>query len=484
MQRKLLKQPTILINIILASGIGILLGIISISLAPSLMLIGIAGIIYVVIAWILPEFALLILLLLTSTIIDIYSFPSIPIGIGHFIVTDVILLVLIGIILLRGVVESNSRFIQTPLDLPLLSFYFIAILSTAVAIYQGSLTFNQSLGELRLATFYLTFFITTNLIRDKKHLRRLLNGIFVLVAFVALFMIAQYILGDATKFLPGYVATLTTAGTSDPGVTRVLPPGQSLVLMGLITMVVLVIVDKKRRNLILDLTLVSITGLAVLFTFNRNFWVAVGLSLMLVIYWVSMREKERFAKITFWAIITGAIVLLLVIAVAGNYATNLINGSVTRFSTLFSVKTLNEDSLQYRYVEINYALPQIASHPILGIGLGGDYRPWDPQIDPVRTVYDKRAYIHSGHLYVILKTGMIGYLCLMWFLILFMRRGIQKWRLISDPFLRGIVLSFTTIVISISIAAIVSPVYMQVYWTPLFGILMGTNEVVYRFEGV
>ena len=124
--------------------------------------------------------------------------------------------------------------------------------------------------------------ITTNLIRDRKHLQRLLNGIFVLVAFVALFMIAQYILGDATKFLPGYVATLTTAGTSDPGVTRVLPPGQSLVLMGLITMVVLIIVDKKRRNLILDLTLVSITGLAVLFTFNRNFWVAVALSLMLV----------------------------------------------------------------------------------------------------------------------------------------------------------------------------------------------------------
>ena len=95
------------------------------------------------------------------------------------------------------------------------------------------------------------------------------------------------------------------------------------------------------------------------------------------------------------------------------------NGVATRFDTLFNPDTLGESSLAYRQVETEYALPQIASHPLIGLGLGANYRPLDNRIDFGVLAYDKLAYIHNGHLWMILKTGIIGYLFFIWFLFLF-----------------------------------------------------------------
>jgi len=143
--------------------------------------------------------------------------------------------------------------------------------------------------------------------------------------------------------------------------------------------------------------------------------------------------------------------------------------------------------LQYRFIEISYALPQIAAHPILGLGLGAIYRPWDPRIDVnyyQPTTWDKRTYIHNGHLWVILKTGILGYLCLLWLMFTFCKRGLQKWTEIPDTYLKGIVLSFTIIFICLFAVALVNPIYPDNFWVPILGIMMGTNEIIYRLNQV
>jgi hypothetical protein len=482
MQYRYFKRLSLPVQIIMACGVGTLLGLLSVLLPPYLLIVGLGALIYIAIVWIWPEFALLGIVLLLSTAIDENGLPSIPIGVGHIIVSDIILFSALAIILLRGWVEPGFGFRQTPLDVPLLAFYGVAILSTVLAIAKSTVTINASLGEIRTVNLYLTFFIVTNLIRNEKHLRRLLGGIFVLATLVAILMIAQYFLGDLTKILPGRVETVFTAGTSDPGVTRILPPGQSIVLVALIAIPILLIVDQAPSKFFLRFFQLAMVGIAVLLTFNRNFWVAVVLALLLIALLISIPEKIRFFNIAVWTTVFAAMVFIPLVSLIGAPAQNFIDSTATRFGTLINPSTLNEGSLQDRYVENQYALPQIEAHPLLGLGLGARYRPRDQRIDFGTVSTDKFAYIHDGHFWLMMKTGLIGYLLFVLTLFLFLYRSLSNWRKIRDPYLRAISLSFAITVIGLLPATIVNPIFFEAYWTPLLGIMMGTCEVILRLN--
>ena len=482
MRYQYLKPTSIPIQIVLFCGIGIVLGLLSVWLPAYFLIVGLVGLIYITVVWIWPEFALLGILVLLSTTFDVYALPSIPIGVGHLIVSDIILFFALGIILLRGWVEPGFGFKHTPLDIPLLAFYGVAIFSTVISISNSTNTLNQSLGEVRTVNLYLTFFVVTNLIRDEKHLRRLLSGIFVLATLVALLMIAQYFLGDVTQILPGRVETLFTAGTSDPGVTRILPPGQSLVLVALIAIPILLIFDKTQSKFIIRFLQLIPLGIAVLLTFNRNFWVAVILAFLLIAFLVSIPDKVRYFNIATWTAVFAVMIFVPLVSLFGAPAQNFLDSTATRFATLLNPNTLNEGSLQYRYVENQYALPQIAAHPLIGLGLGADYRTRDGRIDFGRPSYDALAYIHDGHLWMILKTGLIGYLLFVLTLFLFIKRCLSNWRKIRDPYLRTIVLSFAITMIGLLPATLVNPIFSKSYWTPLLGIMMGTCEVILRLN--
>ncbi len=140
--------------------------------------------------------------------------------------------------------------------------------------------------------------------------------------------------------------------------------------------------------------------------------------------------------------------------------------------------------MQYRYVENLYAIPQIEAHPLIGTGLGSRYRTYDPRIDLGTANYDKFAYIHDGHLWTMLKTGLLGYLLLVLAFLLFLKHSLSNWKRIQDPYLRAIVLAFAVTLVGLLPATIVNPIFSENYWTPLLGIMMGVNEVLYRLHHV
>jgi len=149
---------------------------------------------------------------------------------------------------------------------------------------------------------------------------------------------------------------------------------------------------------------------------------------------------------------------------------------------LFNPDTAKEDSLVYRYIENEYAYPQIESHPLFGLGLGANYRPVDRRVDYGPAKSSLTYYIHNGHLWVMLKTGLLGYVFFMWFLLLFVKRGLQNWKRITDPFLKGIVLSFVATIPGILLASTVNPIFKQSYWAPVIGVMLGMSEVILRMN--
>ena len=123
---------------------------------------------------------------------------------------------------------------RTPLDRPLLIFYGVTLLSTFIAIFQSSVEVEEARRATRVLSYYLTFFIVTNLVRERRQLNFLLNGLFLLATIVAAAMVAQFLLGDSVQLLPGRVESLDTQGTMFEDVTRILPPGCSIVLVSFV----------------------------------------------------------------------------------------------------------------------------------------------------------------------------------------------------------------------------------------------------------
>ncbi len=102
MRYQYLKPTSIPIQVILFCGIGVVLGLLSVWLPSYFLMLGIGALIYITVVWRWPEYALLLILLLLSTAIDENALPSIPIGVGHIIVSDIILFSALAIIIIRG----------------------------------------------------------------------------------------------------------------------------------------------------------------------------------------------------------------------------------------------------------------------------------------------------------------------------------------------------------------------------------------------
>ncbi len=430
-----------------------------------------------------PEVALLGILVATSSIIFENKLPLISIGIGSLHIPDFLLLGSLGLVAVRRLVKSDFKIVRTPLDLPLLIFYGAALSSSLIAVFQSSVEVEAARRGIRVVSYYLTFFIVTNLLRERRQLDLLLNCFFLLGTIIATVMFAQYLLGPSMPLLPGRVEPLRTQDVSYEEVTRILPPGLSIVLVSFATIFSILVLESIRPLGSIKFIQWGLLGMAVLISFLRSYWAAlIGVFFLLALI-VRGRDRQRLVGWGLVAFLLSVILLLPAIAEPNSAVGRLVGASFSRLSTLWNAETLNEGSLQWRYVENEYALRQITAHPLLGLGLGALYRPFDPRIDYAGMAWDARGYLHNGHLWIMLDTGLLGYLALMWLSLAFLSRGFRHWRTIANYRMRGVVLGFTLIYLAILVAAVFNSTFMRWPWTPVIGIMMGVNEVIIRKFG-
>jgi O-antigen ligase len=384
---------------------------------------------------------------------------------------------MIGLILIRLLVESDFKIIHTPLDLPLLAFGGIGMLATFLAIGQSSLTLNESLGEVRTVFSYMTFFIVTNLVREKGQLRTLIKGLFLLATIVALATIAQFILGNSVRILPGRVETLGTQGMRFLEVTRVIPPGQSVMVVAFIAVFTTLVLQRTRLIDALKLLQCSLLGLAIVVTFFRASWIMIALTVLIIGFLANRQERQKLLLWVLGAILSVTVILMVVMEQPESRAASLARAAFARLGTLANVATYEDQSssLRSRDFEYGYALPKILANPFVGLGLGARYRPLT--LRDYET-FDGRRFIHNGHVYILLKTGVFGYVGLLWFMLCVLVRGLRYWRHISEPYMRGIVLAFALTSLGVLIVSIVEPYVMTPGWTPVIGIIAGINEIV------
>jgi len=477
---KLLRPDWSVLQIVAGFGSGLILGIIGLrfSFLIVLWILAVAILVYAVLKR--PELGLLCILIATSSILFEEQLPLISIGSLSFHIPDILLISLLSLIVLRRLANSGFRIVRTPLDTPLLIFYGVTLVSTLIALSQSSVDIVDARRAFRILSYYLTFFLVTNLIRERRQLNLLVNSFFLLATVVAAGMVAQYFLGRSVILLPGRVESLATKYGD---VTRILPPGWSTILVSFVAILcILVLVKNKPRKFLMFLQC-GLLGIAILFTFLRSYWIALIIVFFLLGYILKGYHKKKLIGWSLVAAFSIAIILLVVSSDSDSGASRLVDASIDRLSTLGKRGTfMGEDSsLKWRIIENKYAFSSIASSPLIGLGMGFTYRPWDPRLDPPSIrgfVYDLRKHIHNGHLWILLQSGLLGYLSLMWLSLAFLIRGFKYWRIIADDRMRGVVLGFTLVYMVVLIAAVANSTFMQWRWTPIIGIMMGINEII------
>jgi hypothetical protein len=471
-------------HIFLLMGVAIIVGFATggavMFLSPFVVILALVILVAAVIVVKKPELGILGFLALTSTVLESESNPGISIGFGHIYLSDILVFFPFLYIIWRLMFRLETKFVRTPLDIPLVLFILVALVSTGVAMLRGTVTLKACLGPIRDVVNYAIFFGVTNLVRSEKQLKLVLGSMIGFAIMVSIVMMAQYALGAVLPFLPGRVEVLSTEGASYSSVTRIIPPGYSIVFVGFVTACSIWFFDvTQRRSWVMALP-IFITGMGVLLTFKRHFWGAFVVIFLIMLFLGNRKEIQRILIRGLSTMAVMVVATFFVLNYTGSVGPNLIKGAVDRLLSLTQSNTYEDpdSSLRWRDFENQYAMSNFVSHPLIGIGLGGRYRPWVPSRDWAN--FDGRAYIHSGIFWLLLRTGSLGFIFMIWLMVVYVFRGLKYFRLVPNSTYRAYMLGFTLSTLGMLMGNWVEPLISEWYWTGVTAVMMGVSELMIR----
>lgn len=475
--------PTYVISILF----GVVLGVVSLLSDPRLVLLGIISLIGVAFISRFPAYGVFGILISVATIFDHSNLFKINIiGTVDLLVIDVFFALLLVKIFIDWLTVKDYQLRMTRVGLFLLVFAFLGLIATFRAIIFTGLEFQDANSELRLIFYYLIFFVVLNLFTDPKTVKQFITGFHVLACIVGILMLIQFLAGPSVQILPGRVEELRTATETADGVVRVLPPGQSLILVSFVIQLVYLTLDGIQAKNWFSFMVIVFTGIGIVISFNRNFWVVVCLSIVMLYLFVDQVGRRRIIR---WLIVTMPLLLLMLIAILiilpRDDAPPILTTTLGRFFTLGSTDILEEGSLQFRAVENNYALESLSPPSVLGSGMGTAYRPWDSRLDYVGDNGEAVAlnhYIHNGHFWILLKIGLLGYACFMAYFLYSIWRGFRYWKYAPTTQTKSTVLGFSIVMVGLLVVATVNPIFMQTFWVVVFAIFPALIEVIIRMS--
>jgi O-antigen ligase len=295
-------------------------------------------------------------------------------------------------------------------------------------------------------------------------------------------LIAQYIIGSDQSIVSGRVETLNTLRREFSSVTRILVPGSSIVIFGLITFIVIHLLKAVRgKGRIFILPAIVLLAFGLLLTFTRVYWIMVLVAVLLFMV-LAHRRSLIYPRLAMLGLGVGlGIVLILQAKVLDSSVIS--DAIVQRTRSILSASSrFKEDTLFIRYLESRYAWEKITEHPWLGIGLGNSYRSKIFNNDNISNV--QGVSVHNGYLATQLKMGLPGTLAYFWLIIVFFKRALKYWYRVKTPLYQAIVLGITLSIIGMFVHSLVASPFMAVYWVATFAVAIGIIEKIYQFEGL
>jgi len=375
------------------------------------------------------------------------------VSVAHFIT-----LVMLTAYLLRIIFDGQFSWVRTPLDIPLLSLFVIAVVSSFSSIeWYASL-----LALMKLASCIVLYFIIVNTIRQRDQVRQVAYTIMGVGSFLAMFGMIKY-LGeicppwwDYDVKYKGMVATFGCKNHLAGYMEMAIP----------ITIGLLIAVKKGWAKAICGFFLFLLC-IALILSLSRGGWMSglFALGFMLVLYLVKTKRKYRGLTAIVVAVIT--VVVLTVLA-----STPVIE----KLETL----TQGQDvpNWQSRTAVWAGTLDLIRDCPFLGTGPGTfptAFTPYRPA-----GVNARFLHAHNDYLHFISETGILTGGIILWLIIATLWSGIRKIMTTNSRLILGITLGSLTGIVAITLHSVVDfnlhIMANAILFTVLAGLLMGVNS--------
>jgi hypothetical protein len=249
----------------------------------------------------------------------------------------------------------------------------------------------QVVAEFRVLLGLAAMFLTLTIVARDDQLRRLWTGLVVVGLALGIWGILQWVLhlqfADARAVLQG--AKFGTAGRVAG--LYAFPVAIVLATAALLSGHVRV----WRTRVVLGLV-VALNATALIFTFERSFWIAIAAGLLYLVLRTGWPQRLR--------VVLGVPALLcLLLLPVSVFAPAELAATQDRVFSLADYRT--DPSFMYRHAESRIVEQHIRAHPVAGSGLGASHLIGRPG---TRAPVKRRAYVESGYLWLAWKIGIPG----------------------------------------------------------------------------
>lgn len=296
-----------------------------------------------------------------------------------------ILTLCIGLWLMRGFYTGEIAFVKSPIY-PIILIFLLPMLISSTIPVGGAFRNLFSIFDMFTSRILLVFFVI-NIISTKWELLRCINYLLYLGFASSLIAICQLIIyllsGINLSFATGEQAWIFLPFGKLPRVTALmLDPnelGAILAVLSAITLYLSLSNSFSIRRRLLYIVEFSFGFVAILLTWSRTAWVALGFSFFLI----------PFIKRSYLSIyIMSGIILLGIIGYLG--------GFINILTDIFM--SLGEGSISFREDLFYIGLDDVRRYPMTGVGFNTSSEFNNPYDEP----------IHNGFLQVAAETGLWG----------------------------------------------------------------------------
>ena len=388
---------------------------------------------------------------------------------------------------LKIISKERLSFNHSPLNLPILSFISICILSL---FWSDSVMVSVKEFPLLLAGPFL-FFVVINNINDERQIKRILNVVIITGSLFGIYGILQY-QGIDFSFWRHNVGRQAVAGLFGnvnyfaEYLIAFLPLAVSLFFITSIK-------SNKYKKILLLIGVLAMVG-SLLLTFTRGSYLGFGISLIFMFLLFVICRGKAFIKENkkIFIFILVAIVLAACLFIIPN-PLNKPGTYISKIKTRTSITALTEGySFKRRLATWKFTIMMIKDHPILGSGVGTfKYNTLDYQAKFFSQGNNRSLYpygiafnTHNEYLQFWAELGIIGLGIFLWMIIGYFYYGLRFLKKTKDNYKQGAVIGLMGAVAAILVDGIFGfPLHLPAT-AILFWLFLGLTVAIIEGEKV
>ncbi len=339
-----------------------------------------------------PMVGLVVVLMLIFEVVPTAFQPRLPFGGGKLQTTDLLLLYLMVVVLMQAFWKRHQPLLAMgAFRFPL---YYLGVCMLTSFVYVRYYVPNDlALGEARVAIGWLVVPLMALAADTPNRAKWMLRSVCAMALIIAAYVTIQSVFSIRIMTGHGLVAILDNSANSDV-VRSIAGGGVYLITFTLFLVINRVLEGKLHWLLGMAAALLLVAGIGV--QFGRGVWMASVLGLLVC--------ALRFRGVAgmFKVLLLGAVAVGLVLSTVAVFKPRVAQAIVDR-ATGIGEELQSGGSFGWRLSENAYALDKIEEHPIMGVGIGGQYK---QTASAVGHFGNETTYIHNAYLYYPLKMGL------------------------------------------------------------------------------